>query len=71
MKQYVQTDLEADRQVANTLAALILGGTLISAEVTGDADPAGNPDGGEPGKAASPRPALQIRLHRASRRPLP
>ena len=26
MKQYVQTDLEADRQVANTLAALILGG---------------------------------------------
>jgi hypothetical protein len=26
MKQYVQTDLEADRQVANTLAALIIGG---------------------------------------------
>ena len=25
MKQYVQTDLEADRQVANTLATLILG----------------------------------------------
>jgi hypothetical protein len=28
MKQYVQTDLEADRQAANTLAALIIGGTL-------------------------------------------
>ena len=26
MKQYVQTDLQADRQVANTLAKLILGG---------------------------------------------
>jgi hypothetical protein len=30
MKQYVQTDLEADRQVANTLAELIIGGTLAS-----------------------------------------
>jgi hypothetical protein len=28
MKQYVQTDLEADRQVANTLAELIIGGSL-------------------------------------------
>jgi hypothetical protein len=26
MKQHVQTDLEADRQVANTLAGLIIGG---------------------------------------------
>jgi integrase len=34
MKQYVQTDLAADRQVANTLAELILGGTLASVEVT-------------------------------------
>jgi hypothetical protein len=33
MKQYVQTDLEADRQVANTLAALITGGSLASLEV--------------------------------------
>ena len=31
MKQYVQTDLEADRQVANTLAELIIGGSLASA----------------------------------------
>ena len=30
MKQYVQADLEADRQVANTLAELIIGGSLAS-----------------------------------------
>jgi integrase len=34
MKQYVQTDLEAGRQVANTLAELILGGALTSALIT-------------------------------------
>ena len=34
MKQYVQTDLEADRQVANTLAQPIIGGTLASIEIT-------------------------------------
>ncbi|HTQ91676.1 MAG TPA: hypothetical protein VMK84_19495 [Streptosporangiaceae bacterium] len=34
MKQYVQTDLEADRRVANTLAELIIGGSLASMEVT-------------------------------------
>jgi len=28
VKQYIQTDLEADRQVANTLAELIIGGAL-------------------------------------------
>jgi integrase len=33
MKQYVQTDLEADRQVASTLAKLILGGSLTSVDV--------------------------------------
>jgi len=32
MKQYVQTDLQTDRQVANTLAALIIGGALASLE---------------------------------------
>ncbi len=37
MKQYVQTDLEADRQVANTLAELIIGGSLASFEVTNTA----------------------------------
>jgi len=57
MKQYVQTDLEADRQVANTLAALILGGALTSAEVPQDAieaasnDVDGADDGGS-GQAA-------------------
>jgi hypothetical protein len=34
MKQYVQTDLEADRQVATTLDELIIGGSLISPEIT-------------------------------------
>jgi integrase len=33
MKQYVQTDLEADRQVASTLAELIIGGSLVSVDV--------------------------------------
>jgi len=37
MKQYVQTDLEADRQVANTLAELIIGGSLTSFEIIGTA----------------------------------
>lgn len=32
MKQYVQTDLEADRQVASTLAELIIGVQLASVE---------------------------------------
>jgi len=32
MKQYVQTDLQTDCQVANTLAALIIGGALASLE---------------------------------------
>jgi hypothetical protein len=32
MKQYVQTDLQTDRQVANTLAALIIGSALASLE---------------------------------------
>jgi hypothetical protein len=30
MKQYVETRLEADREVANTLADLILGGLLVT-----------------------------------------
>ena len=30
MRQYVQTDLEADREVANTLADLIVGGLLVT-----------------------------------------
>ncbi len=34
MKQYVQSDLEADRQVATTLAELIIGGSLASVDIT-------------------------------------
>jgi hypothetical protein len=34
---YVQTDLEADRHGANTLAELIIGGSLTSFEVAGTA----------------------------------
>jgi integrase len=34
MKQYVQTDLEADRQVTNTLAELIIGSALATVEIT-------------------------------------
>ena len=38
MKQYVQTDLEADRLVANTLAELIIGGSLASVEIGTDSE---------------------------------
>ena len=37
MKQYVQTDLETDREVANTLADLIIGGLLVT-EIDDQAD---------------------------------
>jgi len=36
MKQYVQGDLEADRQVATALAELIVGGSLASVEIITD-----------------------------------
>jgi integrase len=36
MRQYVQTDLEADREVANTLADLIIGGLLVTEDTTDD-----------------------------------
>jgi hypothetical protein len=40
MKQYVQTDLEADREVANTLADLIISGLLTTDEIVGlESDP--------------------------------
>ena len=50
MKQYVQTDLEADRKVANTLAELIIGGALASTEIA-DEDQ-GGAVAGDPGEAA-------------------
>jgi hypothetical protein len=40
MKQYVQTDLDADREVANTLADLIIGGLLTTDEIDGQGDEA-------------------------------
>jgi hypothetical protein len=53
MKQYVQTDLEVDRQVATTLAALIIGGSLASTEITsGPGEHQAATVGGNPGEAA-------------------
>ena len=36
MRQYVQSDLEADRQVAAALADLIIGDSLASVDITGE-----------------------------------
>jgi hypothetical protein len=53
MKQYVQTDLEADRKVANTLAELIIGGALVSTEITDELHKnLGVTTGGNAGEAA-------------------
>jgi hypothetical protein len=43
MKQYVQTDLAADREVANTLADLIIGGLLVTEDTLID-DQGDQPD---------------------------
>jgi integrase len=51
MKQYVQTDLEADRQVATTLAELIIGGMLGVTEITGNSDAEGLEEKTETGDA--------------------
>ncbi len=47
MKQYVQTDLEADREVANTLADLIIGGLLVT-EIDDQADAPDQANGASP-----------------------
>jgi integrase len=44
MKQYVQSDLDADRQVATTLAELIVGGSLASVDLRAET---GRGDSGE------------------------
>ena len=49
MRQYVETDLEADREVANTLAELIIGGTFSSDLAAG-----AGPDGEDQGDEARP-----------------
>jgi integrase len=40
MRPYMQTDLEADREIANTLADLILGGLLITDDIIDQGDEA-------------------------------
>jgi hypothetical protein len=53
MKQDVQTDLEADRQVANTRAALIIGGALASTVISDEErEDQGATADGDPGEAA-------------------
>jgi len=47
MKQYVQTDLDADREVANLLADLIIGGLLVTEDTAVDDDQADTPDQAE------------------------
>jgi hypothetical protein len=65
MKQYVQTDLEADREVANTLADLILGGLLVTDKIIGKGHAAG------PANGTGQARRLQIRLQTTSKRPDP
>jgi hypothetical protein len=61
MKQYVQTDLETDRQVANTLAELIIGGALNRRPGPGRHRRGGVTTGGR----------AQIRAQTLCKRPLP
>jgi len=44
MRQYVQSDLETDRQLATALAELIIGGILASAPVRADVGGDGSDD---------------------------
>jgi hypothetical protein len=70
MKQYVQTDLEADRQVATTLAQLIIGGSRSSTEITDQARAdQGVKVSATPVKRPEPTPRLQIRLQTPCERP--
>lgn len=48
MKQYVQTDLEADREVATTLADLIIGGLLATEDLIDQGDQDSEDDDEEP-----------------------
>jgi hypothetical protein len=49
MRQCVQTDLEADRQVASTLAELIISGSLASVEIPDETDDKDEQHGDEAG----------------------
>jgi hypothetical protein len=70
MKQYVQTDLEADRQVATILAELIIGGSLASTDITAEVR---HDQGVTVGASPPIRPdrarRLQIGLQTSCRRP--
>lgn len=55
MKRYVQSDLEADRQVATTLAELIVGRSLASVDITGETA------NGDPARRREPGPRQRIR----------
>ena len=53
LNQYVQTDREAGRKVANTLTALIIGGSIASTQITDEARAnQGSTVGGDSGEAA-------------------
>ena len=57
LKQYVQTDLQAGRKVANTLTALIIGGSIASTQITDEArTDQGATVGGDSGQAARRQP---------------
>jgi hypothetical protein len=49
MRQYVETDLEADREVANTLAELIIGGSLASLVIGAEPDHTSSADNHDQG----------------------
>jgi hypothetical protein len=62
LKQYVQTDLQAGRKVANTLTALIIGGSIASTQITDEARAdQGATAGGDSGEAARRQPAIDDR----------
>jgi hypothetical protein len=63
MKQYVQTDLAADRQVANVLAELMAGGSLASVDITEQ-----NSSGNE-GEAARPAARLLRLVYKSVYKP--
>lgn len=73
MRQYVETDLQADREVANTLAKLIIGGSLASLAHGGEPDSPRPDDEHEDQGNADPAacaPRLQIRLQTICKRPV-
>jgi hypothetical protein len=71
MKQYVQTDLEADRQVANTLATLIIGGSLVTAEIAGAVEDVQIPLAGMRERRREPRSVSKSVSIRHAKGPFP